>query len=680
MNKNKMTIVLIAILLVFMTLLLSVQGTADVNTHQGALHSENIIFQYESQKNNWHVTGLGFFGFEEAYSLKNLFKILSVQSSPEVQLHSPSPAQGAIDTPVDPYLNITVNERSGAMLTIMKRTNVSGSWETLSWLNNTGNMTMVNKTIGVFDAYSTKMWWSVNVSSQGLWVNQTYSFTTTGITTQINPLPQYTQTHAVPISATAPYGLSNVTLCYRYSPDNATWCNATTDFNESDYNVTMTFVDYLSELTDPAMDYVNELVLNDGETVLYIVSHADGSLCTIDVTNPKHMVKLDEFDNASTMRAHSVDYFNYTAVGLPYGEIVFLSQFSHAKTFVSFNVSEPDNIQYMDTVITNYISRGMYADVVYHNSTGEVIAALTGYNGSIVVLNVTDPNQMTVIGHLNLGPTHEVWFPWFDENNNDYLYCTKNNGFGTNHSMPLIDVSDPTSLVVIDWMPFTDWPTRWSQVGHYLYGGDRETEKIYVINVTDPLNWTMVNNGADVDFGAVHDSFHHPILGDFIIGHAKEQDRLRAVYINEGVPTIAGDVKKTTIYDTTHSVVLKSDGSVIFGSTFIGIDEVHATKIEFNGAGDVSGWTPYATDVESPWNWMFTFPKGPGYYEFCSIGRKSGSPDERPSNSGTVIAQKLERRMTPVMNLPFFSARLGVQLQVFAPFQKNPLDTSVFLQ
>ncbi|EMR75210.1 hypothetical protein MBGDF03_01071, partial [Thermoplasmatales archaeon SCGC AB-540-F20] len=33
-------------------------------------------------------------------------------------------------------------------------------------------------------------------------------------------------------------------------------------------------------------------------------------------------------------------------------------------------------------------------------------------------------------------------------------------------------------------------------------------------------------------------------------------------------------------------------------------------------------------DENSPWSWDFDFPNGPGYYKFCSIGNKSGSPNE----------------------------------------------------
>jgi len=42
-------------------------------------------------------------------------------------------------------------------------------------------------------------------------------------------------------------------------------------------------------------------------------------------------------------------------------------------------------------------------------------------------------------------------------------------------------------------------------------------------------------------------------------------------------------------------------------------------------------------DTGSPWNWSFGFPNGTGYYEFYSIGKKSGSIDETPPISADAI-------------------------------------------
>jgi hypothetical protein len=59
------------------------------------------------------------------------------------------------------------------------------------------------------------------------------------------------------------------------------------------------------------------------------------------------------------------------------------------------------------------------------------------------------------------------------------------------------------------------------------------------------------------------------------------------------------------------------------------IDEIYvnatANSTEWIGWNDVSN-----PDTEWPWSWNFDFPTSVGYYEFYSIGKKSGSPDENP--------------------------------------------------
>jgi len=48
-------------------------------------------------------------------------------------------------------------------------------------------------------------------------------------------------------------------------------------------------------------------------------------------------------------------------------------------------------------------------------------------------------------------------------------------------------------------------------------------------------------------------------------------------------------------------------------------------------------WVQNETDSVSPWQWNFNFSNGTGYYEFYSIGNKSGLPDEIPPGSADAI-------------------------------------------
>jgi len=81
---------------------------------------------------------------------------------------------------------------------------------------------------------------------------------------------------------------------------------------------------------------------------------------------------------------------------------------------------------------------------------------------------------------------------------------------------------------------------------------------------------------------------------------------------------------------TTTTAVDDQDEGVIF--------------IEYKGAlSSEGGWVEWSNvnnpNTESPWNWDFDFPNGTGYYEFYSIGKKSGSTDEIAPNSADAICR-----------------------------------------
>ena len=59
------------------------------------------------------------------------------------------------------------------------------------------------------------------------------------------------------------------------------------------------------------------------------------------------------------------------------------------------------------------------------------------------------------------------------------------------------------------------------------------------------------------------------------------------------------------------------------------------------------GWMENVTDASVPWNWNFNFPNGTGYYEFHSIGKKSGLPDETAPSTADAICFFNESLNTP---------------------------------
>ncbi|UCD13143.1 MAG: hypothetical protein JSW60_06170, partial [Thermoplasmatales archaeon] len=69
-------------------------------------------------------------------------------------------------------------------------------------------------------------------------------------------------------------------------------------------------------------------------------------------------------------------------------------------------------------------------------------------------------------------------------------------------------------------------------------------------------------------------------------------------------------------------------------------DDIYIDEIYVNATTTLGNYTEWKTwnnnsnpDDTYPWNWSFDFPSGKGYYEFYSIGKKSGSADETPPAS-----------------------------------------------
>jgi len=88
-----------------------------------------------------------------------------------------SPTNGSTGVSLNPTLQITVNDPDGDTMNQTFRTNASGTWTSIAYNNNTGNATVSNSTT-VFSSYTTKYWWSSNLSDGTYWTNNTYYFTT----------------------------------------------------------------------------------------------------------------------------------------------------------------------------------------------------------------------------------------------------------------------------------------------------------------------------------------------------------------------------------------------------------------------------------------------------------------------------------------------------------------------
>ena len=93
--------------------------------------------------------------------------------------------------------------------------------------------------------------------------------------------------------------------------------------------------------------------------------------------------------------------------------------------------------------------------------------------------------------------------------------------------------------------------------------------------------------------------------------------------IQEGAttPSLETQVNPITPYEQSSSLLINATGD----SGLNNVTLWYRYSVD-NSSWD--GWVENITDDVSPWQWNFIFPNATGYYEFYSIGKKSGSPDE----------------------------------------------------
>jgi len=108
-------------------------------------------------------------------------------------LSNENPTNQSTGMDLTPLLNVTVNDPDGDQMNISWYSNSSGTWQEFAPSNNSINNGSYSQTNTNFSSFSTRYWWSVNVSDgNGGWTNQTFWFITlhNGVPVLSNPNPQ----------------------------------------------------------------------------------------------------------------------------------------------------------------------------------------------------------------------------------------------------------------------------------------------------------------------------------------------------------------------------------------------------------------------------------------------------------------------------------------------------------
>lgn len=170
---------------------------------------------------------------------------------------------------------------------------------------------------------------------------------------------------------------------------------------------------------------------------------------------------------------------------------------------------------------------------------------------------------------------------------------------------------DPSSFYYSDSIDVHNPGDECIKVDFWFYAVGMGSGHDFFVEYYDGTDWQQVATYVQgIDF--VNGQFYHEI-----------------VWINE------------TDYNFPIDMKIKFRCDAATNNEHVYIDEIYVNSTTQSVGGNGLNWTAwsnsYNPDEESPWSWDFNFPSSTGYYEFYSIGNKSGSPDESAPGSADAI-------------------------------------------
>jgi len=378
------------------------------------------------------------------------------------------------------------------------------------------------------------------------------------------------------INATGPASLSNVTLWYHYSGDNSTWWNTSWTYRKQ-CNISNNLDDYQMKI---------------------VVGNSSGGNVTCD-----GYAQSDFGD---------IRFINSTGNELPYWRENYT-----VDTQATFWI----NNSYNDSKIWMYYGNSA-ASTTSNGTNTFIFFDGEGFGGSIDWTNKwasDDQSSYTISG----GDLRCAW-----ESDNTEFIRTKSD-------------YDETARLRVKWK-FTHG-VNWA---NYLYWGDGTSKYSYdnagdwttPSHAQDDLGYRRDNDTNNVtagDFG-IDDSAYYIV--DFRVDDANVD--LRLIQDGDVKTSITGSDAKNG-YDR-YLKILNYWSSTYIYVNFVTIGKYNVVEPTWNSFGGEEFWMAWNNasqnpDTGSPWSWNFTFPNGTGYYEFYSIGKKTGSVDETPPGSADAI-------------------------------------------
>jgi hypothetical protein len=440
------------------------------------------------------------------------------------------------------------------------------------------------------------------------------------------------------ITATNTGPVDNITLFYRYSTNNySDWCPG------KDYAI-LTAGDYKTKTDDTEINYPQRMWYDEKNQLLYVVNYLKDNLQVWDVSNSDDISKISQLKHSTYLDfVHDVVVVNnWSYGGVDYGNIAFTVGHASPMYFNSIVVNLSTTPVFLQNVQLStgelykklgYISVMQRGDCLY--------AAVSRLSGKFNIFNVSNPGNMVNMSFIrgtdiDSGLTN-WWLATFDPTN-QFLYAS---GMGTNQTITTFDVSDLSNPIAIGYqvnLNQSDYAFRYFDKTNLsrLYsinGSDITNDRsLDVFDVSNPEEWAIIAESGDTQG-----------TGEFQTDFWTNDWAASRKWISGGNQTgiivwnirnitdiyAAGTFARSAYTNQSHMQWFDYNNSRIFVLAFGlgGGNSIYIVKWQISLAQE-SSWYEYDIDTAAPWSWDFNFPNGPGYYEFCSIGRKAGESDE----------------------------------------------------
>ena len=518
-----------------------------------------------------------------------------------------SPTNGATNIDICPTVPalyvICRTNNTGDTMNATWWSNSSGSWVQFAYNNSIANNTNITQTFANATSLGTTYWWSVNLTDGYTWTNNTYRLTTQNIETSVNTITPYNITTS-PLTITATgnsclSSLNNVTLWYRYSSDNSTWW-------------------------DSSFPYRKKITIT-GQT-------GAG-------TNYQVLLKIGESSGAAganfNLGGRSSDFPSTKDDG---GDLRFANNANNVQLdfwVESVSGTTPNRLANVWVEVQDSLESNVNIYCYYGNSSAS--SASNGDNTFLFFDDFLDASinasKWAIERHYSPGSIVEY---------SDYIRCASgstsgNYGFVSLGSSPIY-TGFLNNTIRFRARAGTDGigevaarGVNASNTGYKARFDARASQGNGLLKLPYVVGSWIFYGGFTGGDGLV------PTVDAWYIYDFNLSGTSHYMY-RDG--TLVRSVTDTD-YQTAGEISLQNHYGAYADYDWVAVKKFVTTEPSFNSASSEESWMIWSNasnpDTTYPWSWNFDFPNGTGYYQFYSIGKKTGFANETAPNSADAI-------------------------------------------